>query len=451
MPSLCQQSQSKPEGTLVALQRPVQDASFRRPLTHGVGRLVVIDDYSLARGGATALALACAKGMRAANIPVVYLCGDEGDNEELRTLGIEVVALGQKDLLHTSRMRAFTVGLHNLAARHLIEQWIARFDDERTVYHVHGWSKILSPSIFAALKPVARRCVIHAHDFFAACPNGSFYDYRRNVICERRPLSSSCVLARCDKRSYAQKLWRVARGSSVAAGLSGEPDFAKIVLLHPQMVEFFVRSGYDENRLTTIRNPAGAFTTERICAEANDEFVFIGRLDEEKGIEDVLTAVEKSGVRLKVIGDGPLIERVRASTGDVKATGWLSHAEIAGTISSARALVMGSRYPEPFGMVAIEAAKSGLPVILPKSAFLAGEMTAAGFAISCDTRDADAFAHVLTDYARFSETEVKGMSERAYSLSPAFSLNHDTWCVALQDEYHDILGREALVTIGRDR
>ncbi len=82
----------------------------------------------------------------------------------------------------------------------------------------------------------------------------------------------------------------------------------------------------------------------------------------------------KPSVKLCVIGDGPLMPLVAASGDHVRAVGWQSHAEIGPTIRKARALLMPSRYPEPFGLVAIEAARSGLPVIMSRSAFLAEEM-----------------------------------------------------------------------------
>ncbi|MGO7646023.1 glycosyltransferase family 1 protein, partial [Rhizobium ruizarguesonis] len=78
--------------------------------------------------------------------------------------------------------------------------------------------------------------------------------------------------------------------------------------------------------LTTIRNPVAPLSIKRIEAEAKDEFVFIGRLDEEKGIEDAVAATRKAGVRLCVIGDGPLMPLAAASGDDVRAVGWQSHA-----------------------------------------------------------------------------------------------------------------------------
>ncbi|TAX57032.1 glycosyltransferase [Rhizobium leguminosarum] len=404
-----------------------------------IDRVVIIDDYSVARGGATALAALSAKLFRELDIPVTYICGDDAANVELVALGVSMVGLNSRDLLSAERAKAFVTGIHNGAAVRMVANWLAANDTANTVYHVHGWHQILSPAIFRALLPVARRCVVHAHDFFTACPNGAFFDYQAQEICLRRPLGGSCIATACDKRSYSHKLWRAARGSNILRLLKDRADFGRIILLHEKMASFLVGAGYRPERLTTIRNPVAPLSIKRIEAEANDEFVFIGRLDEEKGIEDAVAATRKAGVRLCVIGDGPLMPLVAASGDHVRAVGWQSHTEIGPTIRKARALLMPSRYPEPFGLVAIEAARSGLPVIMSRNAFLAEEMQRAGMAIACDTADESVFADTLTRFSQMPRHEVRAMSERAFRLSPDLASTHEEWRDALLAEYHSLV------------
>ncbi|WP_206106368.1 glycosyltransferase family 4 protein [Rhizobium leguminosarum] len=427
-----------------ALRSAANVGRFPGSGTTKIDRVVIIDDYSAARGGATALAVLSAKLFRGLDIPVTYICGDDAANAELVALGVLMVGLNSRDLLSAERAKAFVTGIHNGAAVRMVANWIAANDTANTVYHVHGWHQILSPAIFRALMPVARRCVVHAHDFFTACPNGAFFDYQAQEVCLRRPLGGSCIATACDKRSYSHKLWRVARGSNILRRLKDQSDFGRIILLHEKMASFLVGAGYRPERLTTIRNPVAPLSIKRIEAEANDEFVFIGRLDEEKGIEDAVAATRKAGVRLCVIGDGPLMSMVAASGDHVRAVGWQSHAEIGPTIRKARALLMPSRYPEPFGLVAIEAARSGLPVIMSRSAFLAEEMQRAGMAIACDTADESAFADTLTRFSQMPRHEVRAMSERAFLKSPDLASTHEEWRDALLSEYHSLISTNAV-------
>ncbi|MBB6224622.1 glycosyltransferase family 4 protein [Rhizobium leguminosarum] len=417
---------------------------FPGPRTAKIDRVVVIDDYSVARGGATGLAVLSAKLFRGLDIPVTYISGDDAANAELAALGVSMVGLNSRDLLSAERAKAFVTGIHNGAAVRMVANWIAKNDTANTVYHVHGWHQILSPAIFKALAPVAGRCVVHAHDFFTACPNGAFFDYQAQEICLRRPLGGRCIATACDKRSYSHKLWRVARGSNILRLLKGQAEFGRIILLHEKMANFLVGAGYRPERLTTIRNPVAPLSINRIEAEANDEFAFIGRLDEEKGVEDAVAATRRAGVRLCVIGDGPLMPWVAASGDHVRAVGWQSHAEIGPIIRKARALLMPSRYPEPFGLVAIEAARSGLPVIMSRSAFLAEEMERAGMALACDTADESAFAETLTRFSQMPAQEVRAMSERAFRLSPDLASTHEEWRDALLAEYQSLISTNAV-------
>lgn len=400
-------------------------------------RVVVINDVATARGGATGLALLSIRLLRASGVPVTMITGDDGSNPELAALGVDVVAVGGQHIGKAGGLAPFVSGIYNGASRRIIADWIGTNDSPGTVYHVHGWSKILSPSIFAALAPVARRTVLHAHDFFLACPNGAFQDYQRDETCLRVPLGSSCLVTNCDKRSYAQKLWRVARQQALSL-LQGKA-FAQtpILMIHDRMRGFFLRAGYAESRLIVLRNPVERFTAERIEAERNSVFYFVGRVEAEKGIEDAAAAAARAGVRLRVIGDGPERAALEERYRDVEVLGWSTREQIGRIIQDARALVMPSRYPEPFGLVAAEASRSGLPVILPPKAFLAEEMAEAGLGLVCDTSNEAAFADALRTIADTPSAEMRSTSERGFSASVPIATTPSEWrgrLVALYEE-----------------
>ncbi len=407
-----------------------------------IDRVVVINDLSIAKGGGTGLALLSVKLLRQSGIAVTYICGDDGVNAELAELGIETVALGGEHILTGSRGRALVTGLHNGAARTMIERWIDDHDTAGTVYHVHGWSKIMSPAIFLALARVEDRTVLHAHDFFLACPNGAFYRYPSQTSCDLRPLGLGCIASHCDKRSYVQKLWRVGRSARLRFNLGQDPASSRrILLLHEKMTPAFERSGYPPGMLYTLRNPAVPYRNERVGVEDNSEFFFIGRLEAEKGIEDAVEAAMRAGVRLTVIGDGPMKERIAGCGAGISVLGWQSHSEIAARVGRARALVMPTRYPEPFGLVAVEASRSGIPVILSDKAYLADEMAAAGVGIACDTSNVDLFAAALRRIAEMPRDDIRTMSERAYGRTVKLATTPEEWRDALVDHYLGLLAQ----------
>lgn len=392
-----------------------------------VSRVVVINDASVARGGATGLALLSIRMLRARGLAVTYIVGDTGDAPELRELGVEVVAVGGRQLVLENRLKAASRGIYNAAARDIVSGWISANDEPGTVYHLHGWSKILSPAIFDALRPVASRTVIHAHDFFLACPNGAYMDYQKSEPCERVPLGLDCLVTNCDKRSYGQKLWRAARQAVVRYRFDQKAAWSAIVMIHEKMGPYLARAGYAPSLLTTLRNPVEPFSSQRIRAELNGDFFFVGRVEAEKGIEDLIGAAELANVPLKVVGDGPLRDRLERDHPTVQFFGWRSREEIAELLVTARAVVMPSRYPEPFGLVAAEAVYSGIPVILSQTAFLGEEVDKGGVGFVCDGRDRESFAGVLARVRDMPESDVRVMSEHAFARLVGLANDVDTW------------------------
>lgn len=101
--------------------------------------------------------------------------------------------------------------------------------------------------------------------------------------------------------------------------------------------------------------------------------LFFGRLEWEKGVQDLLDALpairqRHPGTRLVVAGKGRHLEELREQAGslgltdDVDFVGHLSDRELRAVLAAADAVVLPSRY-EPFGIVALEAAAAKAPLV----------------------------------------------------------------------------------------
>ncbi|MDH4440001.1 MAG: glycosyltransferase [Rhizobium sp.] len=408
-------------------------------MTQPVERVVIINDFSIARGGATTLVLLLLRLLRSRDVPVTLIVGDEGKNPLFTELGIDVVRLGQKELLKGNPLRTMVNGIDNTSAGALVGDWIDNNDTPGTIYHVHIWSQILSPAIFVPLRRVAERTLIHAHDSFHACPNGAYMNYPKETQCTLVPLGGSCLATHCDRRSYAHKLWRVLRQARLFAAMGKEIPWGRFLLIHEKMTDGFKRAGYSQESLHAIRNPASPFVDCRVRVEDNSNYFYIGRLEQEKGPQDALAAARLAGVTLEVVGDGPLGEALKTQYPEMIFHGWRQADEIGKLIATARELVIPSRLPEPFGLVAVEAAASGIPLILTEMAFLADEVIEYGIGITCNTQNVALFAEALRDMSGRTGDEIRQMSERAHARAIAMANTPDSWADRLMETYTNLV------------
>ena len=410
-----------------------------------IDRIVVINDLSFAKGGASLLAVDSAVRFARLGHPVTLLCGDAG-NPALAADGVNVRALGQGRLLDGNPVTTALRGIYNRAAQAMVARWIAEHDTAGTVYHVHGWSQILSPALFAALAPVRERVVMTAHDFFLTCPNGAMFDFRAAAPCPLTPMSGACLARNCDRRGRASKLWRTARHGVQDRVLRSAGPPPPQLLIHADMAPFFARSGLGAGDMAALPNPVVPYAARRIAAERNRTVLFVGRIEETKGIDLAAAACRRAGARLVAAGDGALLEQMRRDYPEMDWAGRQDRAGIARLAADARMLVMPSRYMEPFGLVAVEALWGGLPVLACDHSLLAGDIAGAGAGLAIDPRDTIAFAAAIERLSG-DDALTRTMSENAFTRTRHLALTPERWIDALLAAYAALLagGRDALI------
>jgi glycosyltransferase involved in cell wall biosynthesis len=407
--------------------------------TVGPDRVVVINDDAVARGGAAAIALAGAKLVAARGIPVTFLSGSDEVAPDLAPRGIAVEILGGRQLLERGRLAGATSGLYDHATRGALEHWIDAHDTPRTVYHLHNWHKVLSPSAFVPLRRVAARLVMSAHDFFLACPNGAYFHYPRQRECELVPNGVACVATACDRRHYAHKLWRVARHELRHRLFDLTASQAQVIAVHEAMVPLLARGPIAPDRIRVLRNPVTPWRAARVQAENNRDIFFVGRLDGDKGAHLLARAAQRVGAKLRLIGDGPLAAEIARICPSADFLGWRGRDEISELVGSARIVVSPTINREPFGLVALEALMSGIPVIVSRSSPFADEIVDRQLGLACNPHNERALAGALATLLR-DDLLVRRMSCRAMTEARPLAPTPAQWCDRLLALYAERLG-----------
>ncbi|TXI58768.1 glycosyltransferase family 4 protein [Mycolicibacter arupensis] len=256
---------------------------------------------------------------------------------------------------------------------------------------------------------VWRPDLVHAHDWLVAHPAialAEFYDVPlvSTIHATEAGRHSGWVSGKLSRQVHAVESWLVLESDSLITCSASMRDEITD-LFGPGLPETTViRNGIDAARWPFAR---------RQPRSGPPEILFVGRLEYEKGVHDIIAALPRirrahPGTTLTVAGDGTqqdwLIECARKNR-VLKATrfvGRLDHEELLARLHSADAAALPSHY-EPFGLAALEAAAAGTPLVVANVGGLGEAVINGETGMSCPPRDVPALAaavcHVLDDPA----------------------------------------------------
>jgi len=211
--------------------------------------------------------------------------------------------------------------------------------------------------------------VITAHEHSSHCPSGGRFLHGRGVECHRRFGTVNCLRGRyldlCGSRSPGA----VVRQFGITAATPSFPG----VWIAPSRYsrDRLLERGVDSRKVALLPNPNPA--RARIPPDPRNTgpvVLFIGRLVADKGCDVLLRAMsDLPDAHLRILGDGPdrgNLERLSRSLGvhgQTSFLGWQASAEVNRHLSEARVLAVPARWPEPFGLVVLEAYSAGCPVV----------------------------------------------------------------------------------------
>jgi glycosyltransferase involved in cell wall biosynthesis len=330
--------------------------------------IVVVTDFAFVNGGAGQIALESAHGLAERGHDVILFTGVGPIAPQLANRpGLRHVCLDQANIWEDSNMLgAAARGIWNTTAERRLGELLDTLDRRQTLVHLHSWTKALSSAVARAALARDFRLVVTLHDPFVVCPTGTLFHYGKNAPCYLTPLSAACVLSNCDSRSYAHKLWRVAR-TTVQNRIAGLPrdvnDFIVVSEPSARLLGPLLPLG---KRLYHVPNFVEVPVGEPIAVEANDAVVYVGRLSAEKGPLLLARSAELAKSPVVFIGGGPMAAAIRTTCPRAELTGWLTPDAVRACLARrARVLALPSLWFETQGLVVAEAAAMGIPSIVP--------------------------------------------------------------------------------------
>ena len=327
--------------------------------------IIIVNDFATVNGGASQIAFQTAMLLKEHGHRVIFFSAVPPIAKELQEKGIEVICLGQYDILHDpNRLRAAISGLWNKSAAIEMRKLLNGFSTEDTVVHIHGLSKSLTTSVVRVAHNMNFKIIYHLHDYGVACPNLGFFDYQKQKICHKRAMGLECVCTNCDSRSYPQKIWRICR-QIVQLKIGGLPDYIDgFIYISQFSFEILKRYIPDSKKCFYLRNPLAVTKRPRVKVEDNSKFLFVGRLTPEKNPVLLARVAKKIGAPVLFVGEGSEKERVKSIYPKAEMAGWVDHGKLYEYMAQARALVFPSILGETQGLSAFEAQAYGVPVIV---------------------------------------------------------------------------------------
>jgi len=327
--------------------------------------VVIATDFGYVNGGVSQVAITSAKELAKRGIQVTYFSSVEPVDPSLPGPNIRVISLAQRDLLqHTNPLTAIPQFIWNRRVEAFMAEALVGLDPRRTIVHVHSWAQALSSNVF--LGPIRQgfRLVTTLHDYFIACPNGGFLDYRSNQVCKLRPLSLPCLAKNCETKGYLYKIVKVLR-QWIQKKVVKVPERLKNIIYVSDFSRRILQPYLPSNvRAFPLKNPIDVLKGSPVDVRCNQAFYYVGRLSREKGVVLFAEAAARLNIPAVFVGKGICEQEIRKTNPKAKLLGWMDRAATISALRESKALIFPSVWPETQGLVVAEAAAMGIPALV---------------------------------------------------------------------------------------
>lgn len=241
------------------------------------------------------------------------------------------------------------------------------------VVHVHNTLTLISPAVYYAARAMRVPVVQTVHNFRLLCPGATFY--RDGHICE------DCVVHGL-KCAVKHRCYRSSRLQTLACVMS--TWFYRMMGIYGKL-NYICLTEFNKEKLLKLKQIRpeqvyvkpnfGESTANDIIPyeKRKDQIVFVGRLDQLKGIDFLLKSWKEMNdmeSKLVICGTGPMQQWCETfisenSLSNVEYRGFVPNEQARQIIAESKALILPTKWYEGFPMTIVEAYSVGTPVIGP--------------------------------------------------------------------------------------
>ncbi len=304
-------------------------------------RLLHVHDHAFFQGGVEQILFDTARGLSDRGHPQALLhSGNSADREFTRPFQTSATEVSIIDLFKPD-----AVLIHKVA------------DPQRV-------------AVVARSVPAAQ--MVHDHDL--VCPRRHKYFPLTLSVCNK-PAGVSCFLNLCCFQRAADDALlpiRIKGTAQVKRQLQAVQNVRRFIVGSRYMKNELEINGIPGDRIEIIHPvPAALKEPTALPPSETPEVLFVGQVIRGKGVDLMLKALSclNGEWRATIAGEGNHLDTCKVLakqlgiSARVSFTGWIQHDELDRYYRSASLLVVPSRWPEPFGMVGIEAMARGRPVV----------------------------------------------------------------------------------------
>ena len=212
------------------------------------------------------------------------------------------------------------------------------------------------------------------HGYFGTCVSGQKAFLAPAATACARICGPACLLHYAPRRCGRRRPVEIVRNYQWAARQRALfPKYRSMVVASEHMRGEYMAHGIAADRVQAI--PLFAVQSTRPSGDSRSvDVLFLGRMTELKGPALLLDALKRTsrvlGRRVSIVmaGEGPLRERLRDSSAetvglDAAFPGWVGPRARTELFGRTAVLAVPSVWPEPFGLVGLEAAAFGIPSV----------------------------------------------------------------------------------------